>query len=321
MPPITQYDDYDSCLYENNDGHGVFCLSYTEVVPNNNSQIWKAIEKYSYNSKQKYRYRHDVIFIGTCIERCKSLAATMDPSQFNQFYIGSTLNKEVATIHAGNHSANYREKYDELINKCLNHEYQNKYGLQLRSNIEYCIDSRKPQGYDTADKSFIFFVVCIIFSCIVSTCYDFYLKSKEPLDSQAKFYEIKLTSKFQKLLTSFSLKRNYFKLTETQYRGTDDLKFFNGLKVVGHFLNTYGHFVGSQGGFPVSNSHYCEDRARRTMVPITIHGVVNMNSIFLLMSGFMLFYNFKNRLNINNKSSWNHCFKVIVKAIFYRYLR
>lgn len=36
-----------------------------------------------------------------------------------------------------------RSKYHELVNNCLNFEFQHKYGLNLRTYIEYCESGEK----------------------------------------------------------------------------------------------------------------------------------------------------------------------------------
>ncbi|XP_037928540.1 nose resistant to fluoxetine protein 6-like [Teleopsis dalmanni] len=320
MPSILKLDDYDTCLYHNPDGNGIYCLSYVEVVPNTTSENWRIIEKYS--SLPRHRFRHDILFIGTCIKRCKDLANNLDEQELNEFYVGSAQHQEIVDHYALVHdNLEYRKAYDELINKCLNHEYQHKYELKLRSNIEYCIDSSKEQLWDTAHFIFLIILASIVCLCIFSTGYDYYLKFSATQDNGNAFFTTKFITKKDRLLTAFSLKRNYLKL-HSNTRGTDDdLNFLNGIRTVFNTLVIHAHIVMGLITRGSTNEIFFETYQLNNFTSFSANCGRIVNGMFFLMSTFLLKISFEKKSPITPKSSWRSCVGVFWKFLIYRYLR
>lgn len=98
MPPLYQLDDYDLCLQQKPSqqllAHSTYCLVYVELRPNASSELWRQIELVSRD--EKHHYRHDHLFVGVCLERCKRSLHTLSRFQIQQLYEGTVEDKEVS---------------------------------------------------------------------------------------------------------------------------------------------------------------------------------------------------------------------------------
>lgn len=162
MPPLYQLEDYDLCLDKPPNhllSHSTYCLVYAEVVPNASSSLWQQIDALSRD--EKHRFRHDHLFLGVCLERCKRALHELSHFQVQQLYEGKVTDVEVgvhrklevssswlcscisfqlSSYYARVHKrpSDERIHYEHLINSCLNRDFERKFQLRLRSNIEYC---------------------------------------------------------------------------------------------------------------------------------------------------------------------------------------
>lgn len=99
MPPLHQLDDYDLCLQQRPSqllAHSTYCLVYVELRPNGSSELWQQIERVSRDAK--HHYRHDHLFVGVCVERCKRLLHTLARFQIQQLYEGKVEDQEVSEM-------------------------------------------------------------------------------------------------------------------------------------------------------------------------------------------------------------------------------
>lgn len=46
-------------------------MVFAEIKPKNSSEMWQQMEQYY--KEYLFRYRHDRLFFGVCLERCKNL--------------------------------------------------------------------------------------------------------------------------------------------------------------------------------------------------------------------------------------------------------
>lgn len=96
MPPLYQLEDYDLCLDKPPNhllSHSTYCVVYAEVVPNESSSVWQQIEALSRD--EKHRFRHDHLFVGVCLERCKRALHELSHFQVQQLYEGKVTDVEV----------------------------------------------------------------------------------------------------------------------------------------------------------------------------------------------------------------------------------
>lgn len=97
MPPLYQLEDYDLCLDKPPNhllSHSTYCLVYAEVVPNASSSLWQQIDALSRD--EKHRFRHDHLFLGVCLERCKRALHELSHFQVQQLYEGKVTDVEVS---------------------------------------------------------------------------------------------------------------------------------------------------------------------------------------------------------------------------------
>jgi len=97
MPAMYQLDDYDLCMQKPPSlllAHSTYCIVYAEIMPNESSTLWQQIEKVSQDDK--HHFRHDHLFIGVCLERCKKALHTLSKFQIQQLYEGKPMDTEVS---------------------------------------------------------------------------------------------------------------------------------------------------------------------------------------------------------------------------------
>lgn len=97
MPALYQLEDYDLCLDKTPNhilSHSIYCIVYAEIVPNANSSVWQQIEELTHD--EKHHFRHDHLFLGVCLERCKRTLHELSHFQVQQLYEGKVTDLEVS---------------------------------------------------------------------------------------------------------------------------------------------------------------------------------------------------------------------------------
>ncbi|XP_037717751.1 nose resistant to fluoxetine protein 6 isoform X3 [Drosophila subpulchrella] len=255
MPALHYLDDYDLCLDR---PFGRYCLVYVEILPNASSALWHQIDEVSRDSK--HRFRHDRVFRGVCLETCQqTLNGFSDSSEFGEEDI---LDKELrsyyARVHRRTADAEERLLHEELVNNCLNLEFSEKFSLSVRSLIEYCVPADKPLELDGLDLTFYGLLVCILLLTLCSSVHDYRL-SKKKAESTENFFREALNGRRQQLLTSFSVFRNYYRLTQPHDSDfSRDISFFDGFRVIGVFVVILGHTLMVFMTVPIENPEYYE---------------------------------------------------------------
>uniref|UniRef100_A0A1A9VM91 Acyltransferase 3 domain-containing protein n=1 Tax=Glossina austeni TaxID=7395 RepID=A0A1A9VM91_GLOAU len=276
MPPIYQFDDYDKCLSVN---PSTYCIVYAEIEPKHSSQLWNQIDIYSKDVNR--HFRHDRLHFGVCIERCKILLESLTVFERQQLYDKRIEKNEDETPR---YSA-----FQELLGKCLNYDFTIKYNLTLKTNIDYCDSNAVPQKTDTFDIVAYSVLASFAFVNVLSSLYDYYLRCQQPHYKQTYgFYETEPSNSVHRLLTSFSIYRNYFRLMAPVTASTNKrLRFLNGFRALFVILNLFGHCVMFYTGVHIENTQFFEDYFHSPVVAIFQNGPV-ITQVFFLLCGFVL---------------------------------
>ncbi|XP_043947791.1 nose resistant to fluoxetine protein 6 [Drosophila biarmipes] len=317
MPPLHYLHDYDLCLDK---PAGRYCLVYVEILPNASSALWHQIEGVSLDSK--HRFRHDRVFRGVCLETCQhSLNGFSDANDTGEEDI---LDKELrsyyARVHQRKSDAAERLLHEELVKSCLNLEFGEKFSLSVRSLIEYCVPADEHLELDGLDLTFYGLMIGILLITLCSSFHDYRLSKKNPQQTE-NFYRESLNGRRQQLLTSFSVFRNYYRLT--QQHDSDfarDVSFFDGFRVIGVFVVILGHTLMVFMTVPIENPEYYEQFLYRFETTIFQNGSLFIQ-IFFVMSGFLLYVKFTERQMIQPTTGTIDCISVYFRVFFNRYFR
>ncbi|XP_036332435.1 nose resistant to fluoxetine protein 6 [Rhagoletis pomonella] len=328
MPPLYQFDDYDQCLRFNGDSSftkATYCVVYAEIVANKSSTLWNEISRISLDNL--HHFRHDHLFFGVCLQRCKKLLKPFAKIRINEL----SQNGDIQDIELLNYYINVhkretdkRVQHGKVFSSCLNYEFQKRYGLKLRTSVEYCEEAQTPLKHDALDiVIYTIFGIISLFT-IFSTMYDYRLKTKQPLSNQNnEFYKNQFASPAQQVLLSFSICRNFYRITDstkTRSQTVEDLKFFDGLRVIGVFLVLFAHSLILYMALQIENPEFFEKFFYRPETDIIENGAAIIQ-IFFVMSGFLLYVNFNERKLINTNTTIRDCIIVYFKIFFHRYLR
>ncbi|KAH8284829.1 hypothetical protein KR054_001604, partial [Drosophila jambulina] len=318
MPPLYRLDDYDICL-DNTAGN--YCLAYVEIEPNASSTLWRLIDSVSRDSK--HRFRHDVVFRGVCLERC---IRTLNDSSEDLRYEGRGVQDEQMStyymkVHRRPADADDRRLYSELVNCCVNLEFSQKYSLRVSSQIEYCVSADDRLETDTLDLVAYAVGITILLLTLCSSIYDYCINKSDSCQLTENIYRKRLNSRKQQFLTSFSLARNYCRLTEPQTTNfAKDLSFFDGFRMFGVVAVILAHTLMVFMTAPIENPEYYEQSIYSFWSSITQNGSVTIQ-IFFVMSGFLLYVDFTERQLVSPKSDTLQCVAVYFRQFFYRYFR
>lgn len=92
----------------------------------------------------KHNFRHDHLNRGICMRRCMDLMSKYDNSTQLSYYQEKFDNVEVIfDFYTIREAVYYKNKFEYLINECMNHELKEKYGLMASSETEYCIEKNE----------------------------------------------------------------------------------------------------------------------------------------------------------------------------------
>ncbi|XP_037826174.1 uncharacterized protein LOC119614139, partial [Lucilia sericata] len=118
---------------------------------------------------------------------CKNLMLDNN-YQYNDSRLANKITQFFDVIHKRPLDLQMRSEYHELVHNCLNSDFQEKYGLDLRIYIEYCERSEETLEKDMVEKVLYKFLQIIIILNILSTLYDSRLKKQQPADFQNDDY-------------------------------------------------------------------------------------------------------------------------------------
>lgn len=198
LPKLYQYDDFQGCNSDP-DLDGFYCITRSYIQPNESSMTWRDI-KFISDDNPFFRlrhFRHEIIFAGLCLSRCKFELEKVDPTIINQLFVNGPIlvtnfHQQGIPVH-GELTLVQRKKFHYIVNQCFNHRLLKSHlDLKAYSEIEFCIE-RSPRPLDTLDILFLVLVTLVIIFVTYSTVTD--LGDDE--------------LKRQKIINCFSIKRNW----------------------------------------------------------------------------------------------------------------
>ncbi|XP_058461156.1 nose resistant to fluoxetine protein 6-like [Malaya genurostris] len=313
MPKLYMYDDYDECFDAYDSPDPVYCVSRSVIKPDNRSDLWRFIEDYSNDTYRHYRHNH--FDRGHCVERCRQLVARLDNNTLQQLYV-EKFNIDFPYIidaHTYENVIPDRANYGWLINVCENYILKKVYNLTAYTEIEYCTRPVSRIQIDLLDMSFIAVSMLLIFLVCASSWFDYRMNKSQ----KNEHYKLEIPCRKTMLFTSFSLKRNWYRLTSrSKDQLNEDLRFFQTFRFFTFFLVAVGHCADMFAVTPISNPF---DREQEYYKFLSM-GMINGSQIvqtFFEMSGFLLSIHFFTSSAQLRKVPWT----LVIGVIFYRFVR
>ncbi|XP_046810083.1 uncharacterized protein LOC111690115 [Lucilia cuprina] len=321
FPPLYNFDDYDACLNSKTSRfESTYCMVYAEIRPQNSSKLWRQV--FQHNNEYKFHYRRDRLFFGVCMERCKNYPKLLDNNyQYNDSRLANKITEFFDVIHKRPLDLQMRSEYHELVHNCLNSEFYDKYGADLRTYIEYCERSEETIEKDTLEKVFYKLLQIILILNILSTLYDSCLKRRQPVELQNEdYYKVNPQQPVSTLLTAFSIRRNYYRLVEPSTSQLSmDLSYLDGIRSVCVIFIITGHAYFIQ-YHHVKNSEIFEEFAKSPIHLWLTNGTILLE-LFHILSGMMLYLKFTQFFKITSQSSGRYCLKAFGKVMMFRFIR
>jgi hypothetical protein len=187
----------------------------------------------------------------------------------------------------------YRLSFDDLINKCVNIELMDDYNLSAFSTIENCMkaDDIQPLGKQTLQTTLPTFsrsslhvsskaevrlilsclasvfednlevfgaalIISIVVIVLISSVFDTFLRRQDEADDD--HYKNKLKLESHRVLTIFSVKRNWKILAAPTKNDAKDLRFIEFIRTFGIFGTIYSHTVLYNVMTPLANPIYID---------------------------------------------------------------
>ncbi|XP_061502943.1 nose resistant to fluoxetine protein 6 [Anopheles gambiae] len=245
MPRVFHFDDYDECLRDDPSVPDVYCMVKAVVQPNASSPAWNVIADFSSNWKQHVNHAH--LDRGLCLSGCIRLLDELERANVTQQELQSLIVPKFQIdfpyiIKNGTFRDvdTYRRNYSELFAKCINYELQQKHGLRAYTEIEYCDSNRESYPIDNLEIAFLVVLAMLLLVVFSSSWYDHRCKQDHGLDH----YRKELSSKAAMVLVSFSIIRNWYRLTS---RGDDSLsrsiRYIHAVRFMIFMMINMGHNI------------------------------------------------------------------------------
>uniref|UniRef100_A0A4Y0BIS8 Acyltransferase 3 domain-containing protein n=1 Tax=Anopheles funestus TaxID=62324 RepID=A0A4Y0BIS8_ANOFN len=205
MPRVFKYDDYDICLNDNPSIPSVYCVVKAVIRPDNTSDVWGQIERIS--AKWKIKLNHAHLDRGICVRDCEMRLGLMSGRlNDSELLVPKFKTNYRYTFNPGTFRDidEYRHNYSELLEKCVNVELIDEYGLKAQTEIEYCDSNAISYPIDWLEITFLVLAITIAGIVLASSVYDFRCKTTHGLDH----YKHDLATSKQMYLVSFSIIRN-----------------------------------------------------------------------------------------------------------------
>ncbi|XP_050093927.1 nose resistant to fluoxetine protein 6-like [Anopheles aquasalis] len=240
MPRVFQYDDYDVCLNDNPTIGSVYCVVKAIVHPDTQSDIWHLIERASVNWKQNLNHAH--LDRGLCLRDCEQRLLASGGHNDTRLLVPKLATDFRYTFLPGafRDTDEYRRNYSELMEKCVNAELLSDYGLKAQTEIEYCDSANQSYPIDWLEITFILITLAVIGIVFASSLYDHHCKTTSGLNH----YKTDLQSQSQMFLVSFSIIRNWYRITSrTDDQLSHDLRYIHAIRMLVFLGVTLGHVV------------------------------------------------------------------------------
>ncbi|XP_055610840.1 nose resistant to fluoxetine protein 6-like [Uranotaenia lowii] len=313
MPKLFAYDDYDECLEAYDTPEPVYCVTRSVIKPDNSSSLWRLIRDFSADT---YRhFRHDHLDRGLCVERCRRLLSELTNETIQQLYV-EKFDIDFPYIISDKPFENVqhdRTHFGKLINVCENYRLKKQYNLTAFTEIEYCVRPTHQIKVDLLDMSFIAVTMLLILLVVGSSWFDSRINQSGKIDH----FKMDIRSQKSMLLTSFSVKRNWYRLIgRSKDQLNEDLKFFQAFRFLTFSLVIMGHCADMFSVTPIANPI---DREKEYYTPEGL-ALINGSQVvqtFFEMSGFLLSIHFFTSRESMKKMSW----WTVVAVVVYRFIR
>ncbi|XP_039970460.1 nose resistant to fluoxetine protein 6 [Bactrocera tryoni] len=322
MPNLYDFDDYDRCLEEYK-SQQTYCFVRAEVLPQDDSEAWRAITDISKYHKHHFDHRH--LYFGLCLRWCEEDLADVKADVVKELYAGLLTNNSKLNTYVNLFSAEgtNRQRYNTLLNQCINLKLQQTHGLKALSMIEYCETNYKTVEMDTWNLTFYTTTLVLIFLVAASSLFDLYCKYT-PGDkeiSKEDHYKSAITGRVKRLCVSFSIVRNWYRLNQEPVGKLGrDLRFLDCFKFFCMFLVVFAHtnWILYEGA--MSNPQDNERLLHTVAGTLLISGGL-ITITFFVFSGLLLTINWIELTKNKNDLSNREYVEVFIKFNIFRYLR
>lgn len=265
---------------------------------------------------QKIFYRHDRLKRGVCFNWCEhKLEKIVKIVQRSYLQPKSEMIVNETTMDESlfRNAMDDRYKHNRLINICVNWRLKHEYNFMAYSEIEYCVTnpSRNNFQFDTLDRFCVGVVIAIITCVTISTIYDYKLKFRRNINNH---YKNECFEEVEKILTSFSIPRNWQKMIMTP--NLNELRVLTSIKAFFTAAVVLSHVLLINIALPLANTDYVEWKKARLLTTLLLNGSQIMQS-FLTISGFLVAYNFFNFIQKQGKCQFGYG----ILAVLHRYFR
>ncbi|XP_063699368.1 nose resistant to fluoxetine protein 6-like [Culicoides brevitarsis] len=289
MPPLHKHDSYLDCTKKFRE-KAVYCVAKTYIKPDNNSEVWRYIKEFS--SYKIHFFRHDTVTRGVCMNRCEKQLTQQKPQQQRvtlTFDIDSAIYHPGIELHAT--TKEQRIVYHEAINRCVNQEMLNEYGLESWSEIEFCNTNESESfSIDLLDFFALVVVLSLIALTLIGSLYDAQLRDEGGKNPE---HYRKFPINSNRTLLAFSVVRNWNQLVNhpepvnNNRPPADDFTYFESIKIIVMLGNTVVHIFSILSMLPSMNHDVLETNSQNFIHKI-FSGATFTNQIYLAIAGFLL---------------------------------
>ncbi|XP_058456888.1 nose resistant to fluoxetine protein 6-like [Malaya genurostris] len=315
MPTLTEYDDYDQCLEDVPTGQvATYCIVRLVLKPDNDSKLWHEIEEFS-NDQRHYNHRH--LQHGVCVRECLNTVnllsnASRKALRVEKFAIDYPYIYDVSVFKD---TETNRERYAELLDICLNSRLNETFQLKAYTEIEVCDRSDESIEIDWLDMLFLFVCLMLIVLVILSSWYDMSINKKR----DSTHYQLPLDTKRKMLYASFSILRNWYKLTaRSQNQLIKELRFLQAIRFLTMHLVIMGHAALLFAVIPKQNTAKME-MTYHNIGTMILTGGVQITQTFFFISGLLLTIHVMSYADTSNSGKLG--FPFLMKIVLYRYIR
>lgn len=279
--PLHRHDSYADCLRQD-DYHAVYCSAKVYIKPDENAEAWNQILAHSANELHHLRYdRLNRIY---CIKGCNERVQAAENSSsliVARFNIDPEIYRP--SPFADSKIIEYREKYDKLINQCVNLELKS-YGLKAFSEIDFCLTKQeKKTTWDWLDLSFLALLLLIMGCCFASSVYDILLNQKNDPDHYKK-----CPKNISPTLIAFSFPRNIQALASPALNKNNFFfEYFEGMRFLAMIVITSVHHSAMITSANIVNPEEFEEKTHSKVFKIFAGGSFTIQ-IFFTLTGFLL---------------------------------
>ncbi|XP_052566116.1 nose resistant to fluoxetine protein 6-like [Culex pipiens pallens] len=315
MPKLNEYDDYDQCMNDLPGGRvATFCMVRVVIKPDSGSTTWQLIEDFS--SDRKRHFNHALLDRGICIEHCKQLVRglsneTRQTLKVEKFDFDFPYIFDVSVFKD---TPKDRERYQDLVDTCINYRLNQTYQLTAYTEIEVCDKSTDAIEIDSLDLLFLAVLAILIMLMLFSSMYDASINAKHSL----AHYENDLSSKKQAFFTSFSVLRNWLRLlSRSQSPIHKLLRPLQAARFITMYHVIMGHAVLIATSGPNQNP-FMSEKLYHNISAMILTGGTQVVQIFITMSGFLVAYHVLLHIRLTQKKIG---LLFLLKAIVLRYIR